>query len=148
MSENVKKMLHKESLRGKPDYIVYVPGHYDGSTNDSVNVHFLAFDGPDDSLMAVWTQSAKGGPWVGGTWNNRIVFSRSEDEGHTWTAPLRIAGVADENHPTHMASWGFPLVAKSGRIYVIWNQNQGGKGWILMHTGAMAGCYSDDNGKT
>jgi hypothetical protein len=44
-------------MRSQPDYIIYVPGHYDGSTNDSHNEHFPVFEGPDGSLMAIWKQS-------------------------------------------------------------------------------------------
>jgi hypothetical protein len=47
-----------------------------------------------------------------------------------------------------MASWAFPMVSKSGRIYVIYNSNQGTKGWIKMHTGTMDGVFSDDHGHT
>ena len=62
--------LQKELRRSQPDYIVYVPGSFDGSTHDGHNEHFLVFDGPDGSLMAIWTQNfnAPDGP-VG----NRIV---------------------------------------------------------------------------
>ena len=45
-----------------------------------------------------------------------------------------------------MANWAFPMVSKSGRIYVIYNAYQGVKGWIAFHTGTMAGIYSDDLG--
>ena len=45
------------------------------------NEHFLVFDGPDGSLMAVWTQSTREGAG-----DHRIVFSRSEDEGVTLPA--------------------------------------------------------------
>jgi hypothetical protein len=53
-----------------------------------------------------------------------------------------------EDDPEHMASWAFPMVSRRGRIYVVYNQNDGSKGWIEMHTGHMAGVYSDDRGKT
>lgn len=134
-----------ELHRTRPDFFAYVPGSTDGSTNDSHNEHFLAFDGPGGALMAVWTQSS-GLP--GRLQQNRIMFSRSGDEGVTWAAPRRIAGPATPGDPAPMASWGFPLVARSGRIYVVWTQNDGSKGWIQMHTGRMAACYSDDAGRT
>ena len=47
-----------------------------------------------------------------------------------------------------MASWGFPLVSKSGRIYVTWNQYQGIDDVIHQHTGTMGCCFSDDLGGT
>ena len=49
--------LAVELQRTKPDYVVYVPKSTDGSTFDTGNEHFLVFDGPDGSMMAVWTQS-------------------------------------------------------------------------------------------
>lgn len=139
----MKQTLERELRRTAPDYVAYVPGSYDGSTNDSHNEHFLVFDGPDGSLMAVWTQS----PGLRGP-RNRIVFSRSGDGGATWARPKRLAGPAGPNDSAHMASWGFPMVSRSGRIYVVYNQNDGSKGWIQMHTGRMAGVYSDDKGAT
>lgn len=132
-----------ELRRTNPDYIAYVPRSFDGSTNDSHNEHFLVFDGPDGSMMAVWTQS-HGRPGAGP--QNRIMFSRSGDEGVTWKAPRRVAGPAGPDDPAHMTSWGFPMVSRSGRIYVVFNRNDGSKGWIQMHTGRMAAVYSDDKG--
>ena len=135
--------MKKSAYRTNPDYVVFVPGSYDGSTYDSKNEHFLVFDGPDGSLMAVWTQHQfeNGG---------RIVFSRSPDQGVTWSSPRHLAGPRDEADTitTHLAVWGFPMVSKSGRIYVLWNQNQGITGWVNYHTGTMEGIYSDDMGKT
>jgi hypothetical protein len=131
-----------EIKRTKPDYVVYRPKSLDGSTGDTGNEHFLVFDGPDGSLMAVWTQST-----VEGHGDHRIVFSRSDDEGETWTDPVRIAGPAVKGE-CHQASWGFPLVSRSGRIYVLWNQHQGLVDFHHQMTGTMDGCYSDDNGAT
>ncbi|MBN1490251.1 MAG: exo-alpha-sialidase, partial [Phycisphaerae bacterium] len=79
--------LQVELQRSKPDFVVYVPGSADGSTGDTGNEHFLVFDGPDGSLMALWTQST-----AEGAGNHRIMFSRSNDEGSTWAKPRRLAG--------------------------------------------------------
>ncbi|HNZ18165.1 MAG TPA: sialidase family protein [Candidatus Hydrogenedentes bacterium] len=138
----VDQLLDRESARTEPDYVVYRPGSVDGSTFDTGNEHFLVFDGPDASLMAVWTQSS-----YEGKGDHRIMFSRSEDEGVSWSAPLRIVGPARPGDG-FMSSWGFPLVSKSGRIYVLWNQYQGIDDVIHQHTGTMDGCYSDDMGRT
>jgi hypothetical protein len=143
--DNPKETMSRELQRSKPDYIAYVPKSYDGATNDGHNEHFLVFDGPDGSMMAVWTQS-HGVPGLPP--QNRIMFSRSNDEGVTWKEPKRVVGPANRDDPTHMASWGFPMVSKKGRIYVVFNQNDGSKGWIQMHTGRMAAVYSDDLGAT
>ncbi len=142
-TEDIRAHMLREARRSRPDYLVYIPGHWDGSTHDSHNEHFLVFDGPDGSLMAVWTQSiGRPGP------KNRIVFSRSTDGGHSWIPPVHVAGPRAIDDQTHMASWGFPMVSKSGRIYVLYNQHQGISGWIAMHTGTMDGRYSDDLGRT
>src|SRR5256885_10370195 len=101
-AEDVRAHLRRELEKSKPDYIAYVPGHYDGSTGDWNNEHFLVFDGPDGSMMAVWTQSDKQSPV-----RNRIQFTRSTDEGVTWAPPLRIAGPANQKDPVLMASWAF-----------------------------------------
>ena len=82
--------------RSKPDYVVYMPRSVDGSTFDTGNEHFLVFDGPDGSLMAVWTQSS-----YEGAGDHRIVFSRSDDEGSTW-APPQAPG---RPQPAGTATW-------------------------------------------
>ncbi len=143
--EHIKGQLKTEVMRTNPDFLVHIPqGPARPPKKGGANEHFLVFDGPDGSLMMTWTQSHGKRPWNA----NHIVFSRSEDEGKTWAEPKHIAGPTSLEDPTNLASWGFPMVSKSGRIYVVWNQNQGVAGWIYFHTGTMAGCYSDDNGKT
>jgi Neuraminidase (sialidase) len=128
--------LETELNRTHPDYVVYKP---EGETNTG-NEHFLVFDGPDGSLMVVWTQSTyEGMP------DQHIVFARSDDRGKTWTAPKTIA-CKDETHG--MASWAFPLVTHSGRIYVIYSRHIGVNDYATHTTGLMAGIYSDDNGAT
>ena len=146
MAESIHDALHRESQRTNPDYEVYIPGHYDGSSADGLNEHFLVFDGPDGSLMAIWTQSPMATGVPGGRQVNRIVFARSDDEGQTWSSPTHVAGPRNPADPGHMASWAFPMVSASGRIYVVYNQNQGTSGWIQMHTGTMDAVTSDDCG--
>jgi hypothetical protein len=126
----------------RPDYVVYVPGSLDGSTCDTGNEHFLVFDAPDGNLAAVWTQSTREGcP------DQRIVFARSEDEGTTWTGPRVVAG-PDVPAGALMASWGFPMVSASGRIYVLYSRHIGRDDQFKHTTGLMAGVHSDDNGAT
>ena len=134
--------IDTELQRTKPDFVVYKPRSLDGSTFDTGNEHFLVFDGPDGSMMTVWTQSSYEG---GG--DHRIVFARSDDEGRTWTSPLKLAG-PDRPGGGLIASWGFPLVSKSGRIYVVYNQNVGISDVGATITGSMDCRYSDDLGKT
>jgi hypothetical protein len=134
--------LQTELRRTEPDFVVYVPRSADGSTHDTGNEHFLVFDGPDGSLMAVWTQSTREGRA-----DQRIVFSRSEDEGATWAPPRTLAGPPPGSEGG-LASWGFPMVARSGRIYVVFNQHVGRFDTFFHTTGRMAGLYSDDAGRT
>lgn len=140
---DVTAHLRKELQRSEPDYVIYVPGHYDNYYHDNHNEHLLVFDGPGDKLMTVWTQNiAKPGC------ANRVVFSSSSDGGKTWAPPSHVMGPQWPDDPTYMASWGFPMVSKTGRIYVLCTQNQDSGGWIKMHSGTMDGVYSDDGGKT
>jgi len=140
--EELSADMKTELQRTKPDYVVYMPKSMDGSTHDTGNEHFLVFDGPDGSLMCVWTQSTyEGQP------DQRICFSRSDDEGKTWADPKIIAGPVPPAQGG-LASWGFPLVSKSGRIYAIYNKHIGVNDLFTHTTGLMAGICSDDNGQT
>ncbi len=143
MSKDDRAMLRQEAQRVAPDYICYLPHPQDADQFDAVNQHFLVFEGPNHNLMTVWTQCNGAQKCI-----NRLLFSHSEDDGVTWAEPQRIAGPPTDRMPPYMASWGFPMVSKAGRIYVVWNQNQGIGGRVFMHTGTMAGRYSDDNGRT
>jgi hypothetical protein len=140
--EEQQVILDREIQRSEPDYVVYAPGSVDGSTFDTGNEHFLVFDGPDGSLMAVWTQSS-----YENAGDHRIVFSKSEDNGKTWIEPVFIAGTRPGGDAP-MASWGFPLISKTGRVYVIFNRFKGVIDVVRHHTGTMEGCYSDDMGST
>lgn len=125
-----------------PDFVVFAPKIQGDKVSDTGNEHFLVFDGPDGSLMAVWTQSsAEGQP------DQHIAFSRSTDEGKTWAEPRIIAGPKRAGDG-HMASWGYPLVSKKGRIYVLYSQHIGKHDSFFHHTGWLHGISSDDNGQT
>ena len=125
-----------------PDYVVFVPEVKGDEVSDTGNEHFLVFDGPDGSLMAVWTQSShEGRP------DQHIVFSRSTDEGKKWSKPRIIAGPARAGGGA-MASWGFPLVSRSGRIYVLYSRHVGKFDTFFHTTGRMEGIHSDDGGRT
>lgn len=142
-ADEVQAILHRELMRSAPDYVVYAPRHWDNSLHDSHNEHLLVFEGSRGWMMAVWTQAqTQPGP------DNRILFSRSKDHGTTWSPPVHVAGRQLPAGTGYMASWAFPVVSRSGRIYVIYNQHRGVSGWIPMHTGTMDGVYSDDDGQT
>lgn len=146
--------LEHEVRKTNPDFIVYQPA--DADSPDASNQHFLVFDGPDRSLMAIWTQHT-----FEGAGNHHIVFSQSTDEGQSWSEPVIIAG-SNEVDPDRQCSWAFPLVSASGRIYVLYNKSvpkadydlntpyTNGDlkfGWKYV-TGLMQGFYSDDAGRT
>ena len=63
------------------------------------------------------------------------------------TRPEVIAGPARSGQG-HVASWAFPMVSRSGRIYVLYSQHIGKFDTFFHTTGRMDGIYSDDNGKT
>ncbi len=132
--------IETELMRTNPDFVVYVPRSMDGSTGDTGNEHFLVSHGPGGMLFAVWTQST-----FEGKADQRVVFATSDDGGHTWTAPRVVAG---PDGRMGMASWGFPLLSRSGRIYVIYNRHIGRNDIFTHTTGLMAGVYSDDAGMT
>jgi len=115
-----KKDLDFELKRSNPDVVVYKPKYEGEGSGDNGNEHFLVFEAPyDKDMLAVWTQST-----YEGAGDHRIVIARSKDKGMTWGSPIKIAGT-DSPDKGHMASWGFPIVASTGRIYCFWNQQQG-----------------------
>lgn len=123
--------------RSNPDVVVYLPS---GETNDGDNEHFLVFESPvSGDLLATWTQST-----VEAHGDNHAVIARSSD-GLTWSEPSWIAGThKDTDEP--QASWQFPVVTRSGRIYVFFTKAaQGVRGGL---SGIMGGVYSDDDGRT
>ncbi|MBQ6109279.1 MAG: exo-alpha-sialidase, partial [Thermoguttaceae bacterium] len=56
-----------------------------------------------------------------------------------------LAGSPNKKNPQLLASWQQPMVSKSGRIYVLWNQQTTSRG---PHCGACFGIYSDNNGES
>jgi len=132
----------------KPDYIVFIPSVEPGKLGDTYDDHFQVFDKPDGKLFALWCQAT-----VEGALDQHISFSRSFDKGKTWEPPRVLAGnrtlAEGIDNGGAIASWAFPLVSKSGRIYILYNQYIPGKvSTNRQHTGIMMGIYSDDDGYT
>ena len=132
----------------KPDYIVFIPSVEPEKLGDMYNDHFQVFDKPDGKLFAVWCQAS-----VEGALDQHVAFTRSVDKGKKWEPPRVLAGnrtIAEGlANGGAIASWAFPLVSKSGRIYVLYNQFVPGKvSTHRQHTGIMLGIYSDDDGDT
>lgn len=144
-----QKANFAEDLKfSKPDYVVFVPSVEPEKLGDSYNDHFQVFDKPNGMLFALWCQAT-----VEGALDQHIAFSRSRDKGKTWEAPHVLAGnrtVAEGlKNGGAIASWAFPLVSRSGRIYILYNQFVPGKvSTNRQHTGVMMGIFSDDDGQT
>lgn len=126
----------------KPDYVVFVPREKLDERGDTYNDHFQVFDQPDGRLFATWTQASHEG-----NLDQHIAFSKSADRGLTWTPPLVLAGSECRLHPRPIASWQQPMVSRTGRIYVLYNQQVAGKTGIYPQLcGLLFGRYSDDDG--
>lgn len=129
-----------EVRRTQPDYIAYQPATVDGPGANTGNEHFLVFQHPTGGMMAVWTQGThEGKP------DQHMVFARSPDGGRTWSTPTLVVG-PDARHD--MARFGFPLVSRRGRIYVLYNRYTGVHDFFASITGVMGAVYSDDEGAT
>ncbi|MBS5529809.1 exo-alpha-sialidase [bacterium] len=130
--------------RTSPDYVIYVPKGTDERIPDTGNEHFLVFRRKDGTFAAVWTQSGHEGQY-----NQHIVFAESDASARSWSAPRIIAGEKfDPETGRDMCSWGYPLVSRSGRIYVLYSKHIGVNDVFTHTTGRLAGIYSDDNGKS
>jgi len=129
-----------EWKRSNPDILVYVPtgsGIYNGD-----NEHFLVFKAPkSEELLALWTQSS-----VEGSGNNHLVLARSADAVN-WSAPAYLVG-ANYGRSELQASWGFPVVSKSGRIYIFYTKEVEPYDNNRQGSGTMGCIFSDDNGVT
>ncbi len=110
-------------LFSDPDYRLYIPKVEPWVLGDMYNDHILVFDTPrNDKLFAVWVQAS-----IEAALDQHTAFSRSFDRGRTWETPRVIAGNStireglDNNGA--IGSCAFPLVSKSGRIYIIYSQH-------------------------
>ncbi|MCF7853364.1 MAG: glycoside hydrolase [Candidatus Pacebacteria bacterium] len=130
-----------EWRRSCPDVLVFNPAP-DGKPrwqDDDffvLNEHFIVVPTVKDKLLATWTAH---GPKLA---FSRVVVSRSEDGGKTWTAPDIIDG-----GPETSARWSVPIVAPNGRAYLLYSYYGGDH---RLHGGGckMGWRSSDDGGKT
>ena len=122
--------------RTNPDLVLYLPKEppYASEASD----HVLVDVTPGGDLLAVWTYAT-----VADASDNAVMFARSTDDGRSWTVPQPIA--TPERLGTY-CNFGWPVISRSGRIYVFYNFAPGvGEGFI----NALMRCkYSDDDGRT
>lgn len=129
----------EEVYRSNPDIVTYVPRQGD-EYNDGDNEHFLVFEAPKSKgLLAMWNQATRE-PYG----DNHIVLARSDD-GVNWSEPEWIVGTHKGTQETQ-ASWGFPVVSKTGRLYCFYTKSPQGTPGGLSHI--MGGLFSDDEGRT
>ena len=129
-----------------PDYAVFIPPEparrhqrVAAGTHDTYNDHFqVIYDAPRNCHYAFWTQATRE-PMP----DHHTAFRKSVDGGRTWSPLKVLAGSMSTNRADQAkcpsASWQQPMLAKTGRLYVLWSR--GGD-----HL--MGGRYSDDGGET
>ena len=124
--------------RTDPDLVVHLPRLPGGPDEyaDHLHVEYTA----DGDLLAIWTNGTyESSPDV------HIRYSRSADEGRTWSPPQILA---EPLAPGMVAGLAWPVFSRSGRIYVFYNQNLGvgedGSRW----QGVIRCKVSDDQGHT
>lgn len=130
----------------RPDYVVYIPHQPrekklrdPARRGDNYNDHFQVIEN-NGNLYAFWTQASKEGDI-----DQHIAFSKSTDKGESWSEVVVLAGSPNKINPQLRASWQQPMVSKSGRIYVLWNQQTTSRG---PHCGNMFGIFSNDQGES
>ncbi len=130
----------EEWRRTNPDVVVYLPKG--GEHHDEDNETFLVVVAPKgDEMLGFWTQSS-----VEGRGDNRIMLARTSDGVH-WTEPVRIAGTTPGTTEPQ-ASWGVPIVVRSGRIYLFYIREHKPHLVDRQVSGGLGVHYSDDNGQT
>lgn len=110
----------KECLRTEPDLVVFEPKLDDGSDQENQMVQVTA--APNGDWIAVWTTGHhENHP------NQRVVYSRSEDKGRSWSEPVMLDGAAEPAEDgSGMASWAWLFaVPDMNRLYVFYQKNIG-----------------------
>lgn len=130
------------------DFTVYVPRQPRmeskrdiSKTGDTFNDHFHVLEDESRGLLyAFWTQAS-----FEAANDEHVVFSKSADKGRSWTEPVILAGSPTLSDPKPVAAWQQPMISRSGRIYLLWNQETKVKKHLQ---GSLCGRYSDDAGLT
>ena len=86
---------------------------------------WAAIDAHTNRLYLCWTQFDRYGSTQPSDSSN-ILFSQSSDRGQTWSAPVRINGVAgDCADSDNTVEGAVPAVGPNGQVYVSWAGPQG-----------------------
>ena len=138
-----KAILDRQMALTNPDRVLFVPSQIEGES-DNVHLYVIEHEGYG-GLLAFWTQST-----VENTGNNHIVMSGSRDGGKTWSKPQFLLGSrALTRSEEEQASWGFPIVTRSGRIYLFYFREVPGEVDNTRQLTANFACiYSDDGGES
>ena len=122
--------------RTEPDVVVYLP--QEAPFADEAADHVLVDVTPGGDLLAVWTHATQKN-----VSDNSVAYARSTDGGVTWT---QIQFIAQPTKLGTYCNFGWPVISKTGRIYVFHNFAPGiGEGFV----NAVMRCkYSDDDGHT
>ncbi len=135
-------ILQREIGRTKPDFVLFSPKKT-GYEDDNVHLHVVRHE-MSGRLIAVWTQSS-----YDGSGDNHAMIAYSRDDGVTWTEPRYVAGAVPEDGTNgKQASWAFPVVSRSGKIYLFYFRETD---YVDNHRGisAVLACMtSDDFGET
>jgi len=119
-------LLEKHIQFTKPEYRMFVPT-YIAYESDEVHL-YVTHHAQYGGMLAFWTQSSR--EHAG---DNHLVMARSKDNGVTWSAPQWIIGAPKTEERTALqASWGFPVVTRSGRIYLFYFRETGGYSFLGM----------------
>jgi hypothetical protein len=136
------ELIEKQMSFTSPDYCLYIPKSMEYDHN---NVHLYVVEHTHcGELLAFWTQST-----CESYGDNHVVMAKSRDGGKTWSAPAFIAGCKKSGEKGAQGSWGFPIVSRSGRIYLFYYRGiPGVKDVSAQITGAFSCMYSDDIGES
>lgn len=135
----VQVLSFRNALASDPDFIVFIPPAPVG--HNAQNDHFLVVPTPARTFLAFWTSGLKEP-----STEHCVVWSRSLDQGRTWSRPKVLAG-DPSGHSGRIAVYGFPVVVPAtGRAYLFYLQNVGAADIRSDSTGELHYKWSDDDG--
>src|SRR5688572_13396544 len=100
--------------RTKPDLVLFLPQAPVSPHGDNEHriVNFMPRNG---EVLATWTTGT-----YESSHDTHTVFSRSRDDGVTWSRPQPMPGTFDG--PLLGGRWGVHIVSRAGRVYLFFNK--------------------------